>query len=133
MALRNESEVSIVRLLGDLIGDLRTLVHQEIALARAETAETLESALIPALLFGAAISMLAAGGLWILIAVTRGFADLFALPIWAAYAVVGLLLAIAGGLLIAVAQYQVRGIRVLPKTRRSLQQGLSHVHRQSQR
>jgi hypothetical protein len=107
-------------LLASLTADVRTLAHQELALARAEMREAFQDVLRIAMLLGAAAGALAIAGVWVAVAATRAFAALFAVPLWAAYALAGLALAIVGGILIAVAQQQLRRVPLLPKTKESL-------------
>jgi hypothetical protein len=107
-------------LLEALTADVRTLAQQEFALARAESREALQDIARTGLLLSVAAGALAIAGLWITVALTRGLAELFALPLWAAYALIGLALAIFAGVLIAVAQQQIRKVRILPKTKESL-------------
>lgn len=121
--------MSTLDLLRRLGADVGTLVQQQFALSRAEAREQLRQVGLTLVLVAAAASMLAAGGFWILIAITRGFADLFDLPVWGGYAVVGLLLTIAGALLAAAAQPRLRAIRILPKTQQSLRGHVEWVMR----
>ncbi len=120
MASRQEHEKPVLQLVGDLLADVRILVRQEVALARAEIREELSHLLVIVALGGVALGMLAVAGLWILIAATRAIATIFQWPLSAVYAAVGAALAIVGLVLLAIAWRQVYKLRVLPKTRETL-------------
>ena len=117
--------ISTMQLLNQLISDLRTLLRQELALARAEIREEVAQLVIALALFAVAAGTLAIAGLWVLIAVTRGLASIFGWPLAAVYAGVGGALGIIGLVLLAVVWHQVRTIRMLPRTRETLTE---HVH-----
>ena len=112
--------ISTMQLLNQLISDLRTLLRQELALARAEIREEVAQLVIALALFAVAAGTLAIAGLWVLIAVTRGLASIFGWPLAAVYAGVGGALGIIGLVLLAVVWHQVRTIRMLPRTRETL-------------
>jgi Putative Actinobacterial Holin-X, holin superfamily III len=113
-------DVSTAQLIRDLLGDVRTLVRQEVALARAEIREELRHLAIAAAASVAAAGALAVAGLWMLIAVTRTIAHVFNWPLAAVYAGIGLALAIIGLVLIAVTWRLLRALRMLPRTRATL-------------
>ena len=118
MAIRDG--ISTMQLLNQLITDVRTLLRQELALARAEIREEVAQLVIALALFAVAAGTLAIAGLWVLIAVTRGLASIFGWPLAAVYAGVGGALGIIGLVLLAVVWHQVRTIRMLPRTRETL-------------
>jgi hypothetical protein len=118
--MHTHPEKSVAELMHELLSDARTLVRQEIALARAEFREQLNHVATVGALSVAAAVVLAAAGLWILIAVTLGLAALFHWPLWGVYLGVGIALAAIGCVLAAVIVYQARAIAMLPKTRDSL-------------
>jgi uncharacterized membrane protein YqjE len=115
-----QHDPSTVELIREIFTDLRTLVRQELALARAEIREEQRELLTALVLLSAAIAFLSAAGIWLLVAVTRGLAAVFEWPLWGVYAGVGLTLALIGGVVAAVAWHRLRTLRVLPKTRDSL-------------
>ena len=123
MAIRDD--ISTMQLLNQLLTDGRTLLRQELALARAEIREEVTQLVIALALSAVAVGTLAIAGLWILIAVTRGLASIFGWPLAAVYAGVGGALGIIGVVLLAVVWHQVRTIRMLPRTRETLTE---HVH-----
>jgi len=120
MAGRNEDHVSTLELVRELVRDVRTLMRQETALARAEIREEIGQAVVAFAVFGVAAGTLALAGLWILVAVTRGIAYLFNWPLAAVYAVVGAALGVVGAVLFAIAWHQLHTLKMLPKTRETL-------------
>jgi hypothetical protein len=101
MAVRNDDDVSTLQLISELLRDVRTLMRQETALARAEIREEIGQAVIALAVFAAAAGTLGLAGLWMLVAVTRGIAYLFNWPLAAVYAGVGAALGIVGTVLFA--------------------------------
>jgi Flp pilus assembly protein TadB len=114
--MAHESDASIATLLRGAIDDARDLVREEIALARAELRHELSKAASAAAGFGAAGAALAVGGLFVLMAIAFGIADLFNWPTWSGFAIVGVLLAIVGIVLFAQARRAFREVRPLPRT-----------------
>lgn len=129
MTLRTGHDVSTLQLVGDLLKDVRLLLRQEVALARAEVREELGRVISAAALAAIAVGTLSIAGLWLLIAVTRGIATVFNWPVAAVYAGVGAVIGIIGVVLAAVAWRQVRTLRVLPKTRETLRENTPWVAR----
>lgn len=120
MAVRNDGEISTLQLISELLRDVRTLMRQEAALARAEIREEVGRAVIALAVLAVAAGTLGLAGLWILVAVTRGIAYLFNWPLAAVYAGVGVALGIIGTVLFAIAWHQLHKLQMLPKTRETL-------------
>src|SRR5688572_29644308 len=74
---------SIGGLLRGILMDVRTLIREEIALARVELSEQAGRARAAAVSFGIAAVALACGGLLLLIALATAIADVFDWPVWA--------------------------------------------------
>ena len=120
MAVRNDDDVSTLQLISELLRDVRTLMRQEAALARAEIREEIGRAVIALAVLAVAAATLGLAGLWILVAMTRGIAYLFNWPLAAVYAGVGASLGIVGTVLFAIAWHQLHTLEMLPKTRETL-------------
>ena len=120
-----ERDTSITQLIADLVSDVRTLIRQELALARAELRDELGRVLRAATLLAVALGALAVAGLWLLVAITRAIATVFAWPLAVVYALVGGVLAVIAIVLLAVAWSQVRGLQLVPRTRDTLR-GVVH-------
>jgi hypothetical protein len=131
MAIRDD--ISTTQLIRQLVSDVRTLLRQEVALARAEIREELSQIIIALAVCAVAVGTLAIAGLWVLIAVTRGIASIFGWPLAAVYAGVGGTLGIIGLVLLAVVWHRLRAIRILPQTRETLTEHLQWAtHRADQ-
>lgn len=115
MAMERERETSISSLVGGIVGDVQTLLRNEIALAREEVRQEVNTAKSAGIKLGIAIGVLAVGGLFILHAVAQALADLLNWPTWSGYTILGLVLAIAGGILLSSAQKQLKEVHPVPQ------------------
>jgi uncharacterized membrane protein YqjE len=88
---------SIGSLIRGILNDIRTLIREEIALARVELREQASRAKAAAFSFGVAAAALVFGGIFLLVAIALGIAYLIGWPAWAGFLVVAVLLC-AGGL-----------------------------------
>jgi hypothetical protein len=114
MAFERERDASMSQLLSGIVGDAQTLVRQEIALARQEVREEIDAAKSAGIKLGIAGAVLAIGGLLLVLTLAQGIADLFDWPVWAGYGLVGIILAVAGYVLLSVAQKQIKEIKPVP-------------------
>lgn len=105
---------SIGGLLRGILMDVRTLIREEIALARVELRDHLGRARTAAISFGAAAAALAAGGMLLLIAVSLGIADLLDWPAWSGFLIVALLLSGLGVVMVMAGRKQLRGVSAVP-------------------
>jgi protein-S-isoprenylcysteine O-methyltransferase Ste14 len=115
MAFQREQDVSVAQLISGIVGDAQELVRKEISLARQEVREEISAAKSAGIKLGTAGAVLAVGGLLLVLAIAQGIADLFNWPTWAGYALVGVVLAIAGGILLSAAQRQIKDIHPVPE------------------
>lgn len=115
MAYEREQDSSMAQLISGIVGDAQDLVRKEIALARQEVREELDAAKSAGIKLGIAGAVLTVGGLLVVLAVAQGIADLFDWPAWAGYALVGVVLAIVGGILFSAAQRQIKNIHPVPE------------------
>jgi len=115
MAYEREPDTSMAQLISGIVGDAQDLVRKEIALARQEVREELDAAKNAGIKLGIAGAVLAVGGLLVVLALAQGIADLFNWPAWAGYALVGVILAIAGSILLSAAQRQIKNIHPVPE------------------
>lgn len=115
MAYERERDTSMSQLISGIVGDAQELVRKEIALARQEVREELDAAKSAGIKLGIAGGVLAVGGLLVVLALAQGIADLLNWPAWAGYALVGVILAIAGGILLSAAQRQIKSIHPVPE------------------
>ena len=89
-------EESLGSLLRGIMNDLRTLVREEVALARVEIREQVGRARTAAIIFGMAAAALLFGVTFLLIAAALGIADLFDWPAWAGFGMLAVLLSLFG-------------------------------------
>jgi hypothetical protein len=117
-------DASTFALVRELFVNLRTLIQQEAALARAEFRDELRRLLFLLMLLGAALAVLSVSALWLLVALTRELAATIGLPLSSAYAAVGLTLGVAGAVLSLLVWHHAGTIRVLPQTRETVAEGV---------
>jgi len=106
---------SAASLVGGIVGDVQDLVRKEIALARQETLEEIGKFKTAGIALAVAGAVLAAGGLLLVLSLAQGLADLVNWPNWAAYVLVGGILAITGFILLSLAQRRLKQIHPIPE------------------
>jgi len=106
---------SLGGLIRGILTDLRTLLREEVALARVEIREQATRARAAAMSFGVAIGALAFGATFLLIAVAIGVADLLNWPVWAGFLIVAVLLALIGFVMLSSGRKQLRDVRAVPE------------------
>ena len=102
-------------LISGILNDLRTLLKEEIALARAELREQAGRARTAALSFGIAAAALFFGLAFLLVALAVGVAELAAWPVWAGFLVVALLLSVVGFMSYASGRKRIRTFHPVPE------------------
>jgi hypothetical protein len=102
-------------LISGILNDLRTLVREEIALARVELREQAGRARAAALSFGVAAGALLFGAAFLFVALAMGIAELAGWPAWAGFLAVAVLLSTVGFLALAFGRRQVRAFRPVPE------------------
>ncbi len=106
---------SIGALIRGILNDLRTLVREEIALARVELREQAGRARAAAMSFGIAAAALAFGGVFLLIAIAFGIADLLNWPVWAGFLIVAVLLSLVGLVTLSAGRKQLQSFSPVPE------------------
>jgi MFS family permease len=106
-----ESFGSLIR---GILTDLRTLVREEIALARVEIREQAGRARAAAISFGIAAAALLFGGTFLLIAVATAIADLLDWPVWAGFLVVAVLLSLVGVVTLSAGRRKLAEVHAMP-------------------
>ncbi len=121
-------ESSTQGLIRGILDDLRDLVREEIALARAEVREELGRAKDAALSAAIGVALLAVGGLFLLTFVALGLADLRRWPAWTGFLIVGVILSVIGAVMGLRAQRKMRRVNPgLPKTTASLKENAEWI------
>lgn len=106
---------SIGTLVKGILGDLRQLIRDEIALARAEMREQAGRAKLAAGALGAAAVALAFGCAFLLVAIAMGVADLLEWPVWAGFLAVALLLGAGGMVMFFTGRRRLRSVHPVPQ------------------
>lgn len=102
-------------LLRGILMDVRTLIQEEIALARVEIREQAGRAKAAALSFGIAVAALAFGGIFLLVALATAIADLLNWPVWSGFLIVAAVLGIAGMVTLSSGRKQLRTVHAVPE------------------
>ena len=106
---------SLGGLIRGILMDVRTLIREEIALARVEIRDQATRARAAAMSFGIAVGALLIGGTFLLIAIAMGIADLLNWPAWAGFLVVAVLLAIIGSVTFATGRKKLATVHAVPE------------------
>ena len=106
---------SIGGLVKGILGDLRELIREEIALARVEIREQAGRAKLAVGALGAGAVALVFGCAFLLVAIATGIADLLDWPVWAGFLAVALLLTIAGLVMLSMGRRRLRSVHPMPE------------------
>src|SRR3954468_22274372 len=106
---------SLGGLIRGILTDLRTLIREEVALARVEIREQATRARAAAMSFGMAIGALAFGVTFLLIAVAIGVADLLNWPVWTGFLIVAVLLALIGFVMLSSGRKKLQTVHAVPE------------------
>lgn len=109
--VRDESIGSLVR---GILTDLRTLIREEIALARVELREQAGRARAAAVSYGIMAAALGMGAIFLLVAVATAISDVFEWPVWGGFLAVALLLGVIGFAAMASGRKQLDRVRAVP-------------------
>jgi hypothetical protein len=106
---------SIPGLLRGILSDIRTLLSEEIAMARLEVQEQVGRARTAAISFGIAAVALLFGGAFLLVALATAIADLLGWPVWAGFLVVAVLMSIIGGVTLLAGRKKLHAVNAVPE------------------
>lgn len=106
---------SIGGLVRGILMDLRTLIREEITLARVELREQAGRARAAVISFGVAAASLIFGGTFLLIALATAVADLLNWPVWAGFLAVAVLLSLIGFVTLASGRKKLRTVHAVPE------------------
>jgi len=106
---------SIGSLVKGILNDVRTLIREEIALARVEMREQAGRAKAAAMSFGIAAAALAFGGVFLLVAIALGIAYLLGWPAWTGFLIVAVLLCIGGFFTLSSGRKQLASVHAVPE------------------
>jgi len=102
-------------LIRGILTDLKTLLREEIALARIEIREQAGKARAAALSFGVAAAGLLFGLAFLLIAIASVISEQLGWPSWAGFLVVGVLLSLVGFVALSAGRRRLRTVRAFPE------------------
>jgi Putative Actinobacterial Holin-X, holin superfamily III len=109
------SEPSVTALLGGIVNDVKDLLAQELALATLEVHDTLRQAKAAAVAMGLGIGVVAIGGMLLIFMLVQVLAAYTAIPLWGCYGLVGGVLVVLGGVLLAMGKRTAAAIDVVPQ------------------
>lgn len=119
--MAQETDTSIAGLIRGVMDDSRNLIREEIALAKAEARLELGKAASAGKQFGFGTVALWFGVMLLLLGVSFGIETLLGWPRGAGFTLVGVVLAIVGGIALRRARNAARRVQPLPRTRESIQ------------
>ena len=106
---------SIGELLRGILGDFRTLLQEEITLARVEVREQAARVRIAAVSLGiAAVALLFGSGL-LLVAISVALADVLDWPVWAGFLIVALVMSLLGLAMLASGRKKLSQVTPVPE------------------
>lgn len=111
------SGLSVSTLVGDIVTDAQNLLKQELALAKREITEEIDKAKEAAISLAIGAGILALGGvlLCFMLVYLLNWAFPEYLPLWGCFAIVGGMLAAAGGIILAVGTKRAGAIHLVPE------------------
>jgi hypothetical protein len=110
--VRHETIGGLIR---GILTDLKTLVQEELALARVEIRDQAVRARAAAMSFGVAAGALLFGVAFLLIAMAMGIAELAGWPLWAGFLIVAVLLSVVGFVALAAGRRKLRTVSAVPE------------------
>ena len=124
------NDQSIADVLRSAIQDAQDLVRGEIALAKSELREEVRRVGAGVVLMAAAAVVGIIAAVFLLAALSWGIAAALAWPVWAGFAVVGVLVAVVAGLLAYVGRSRFNGGRYMPLTVDTLKENMQWMRAQ---
>ena len=106
---------SIGSLLRGILTDVRTLIREEIELARVEIREQAGRARAAAVSFAIAAVALACGGVLLLVALATGISDALDWPVWSGFLIVALFLSLVGIVTLSAGRKQLQRVHAVPE------------------
>jgi hypothetical protein len=108
------SEPSFVSLLGGIAKDAKDLLLREVALTKLEVQYELSKAKTAAIALGIGFGTMAAGGMLLMLMAVHALAAFTVVPLWGCYGVVGGVLVLLGGVLLAMGKTKAEKLDMVP-------------------
>ncbi len=115
--LQHTAEPSLAMLLGGIVNDAKDLLQQEVALTKLEVREELDKVRTAAIALGIAIGVGAAGGMLLMLMLVQMLAAFTEIALWGCYGIVGSVLVVLGGALLAAGKHNAGESGVAPHDR----------------
>jgi hypothetical protein len=103
-------------LLGGILNDAKDLLVQQLTLARLEGQDELRQIKTAALLLSIGIAVSTVGGMLLSLMLVHMLVAYTDVPLWGCYGIVGSVVAVLGGVLLAAGTHKAEEIDVLPQT-----------------
>jgi len=107
---------SLMALLGGILNDAKDLLVQQLTLARLEGQDELRQIKTAALLLSIGIAVSTVGGMLLSLMLVHMLVAYTDVPLWGCYGIVGSVVAVLGGVLLAAGTHKAEEIDVLPQT-----------------
>jgi hypothetical protein len=112
---QHTSEPSVAALLGGIVNDVKDLLRQELVLTKLEVRDKLRKTKTAAVALGIGIGVVAIGGMLLMLMLVQVLAAYTKIPLWGCYGIVGGVLVVLGGSLLAAGKRQAAEIDVVPQ------------------
>jgi len=107
---------SLAALLGGIMNDAKDVLLHELTLAKLEVQDELRQIKTAAISLGIGIGVAAVGGMLLSLMLVHVLAAYTDMPLWGCYGIVGSVLAVLGGVLLASGTHKAEEIDVVPQT-----------------
>jgi len=111
---QHTAEPSLTSLLGGIVNDAKNLLMQEVALTKLEVEQELHKVRTAAIALGIEIGVVAAGGMLLMLMLVQVLAAFTEIPLWGCYGIVGSVLVVLGGALLAAGKHKAEESDVAP-------------------
>jgi hypothetical protein len=109
------AEPTLAQLVGDLVRDVKELLHHELALAKYEISAELHQTKVALVSLGVGIGIVTVGGLLLIAMFVHLLHTRTGLPLWTCYGMVGCLLALVGIVMINRGKRVISRVDVVPQ------------------